>query len=391
MVFPGPATAPGAVTLLVAGEVGPIREPDPAAGDGDPHFPFGRIAPLIREADIAVAHLLETTWAGAGPEGPMDRAIAALSGAGFDVIALPGPLPDTLRRLEVTALLPLGAGADLAGAGPPQVVTRSGLRIGLVAFRDDRPSSGGFLQTAPPAGSETAARGAETLGGAVRSARAAADVVVVLVRWGPGASPVPDGRQRELARLAIEAGADLVLGVGPQAGQAVEWIRDRPVVYSLGRLVPAPGLEGGHPGVLARVRVRGREVDRLELVPVALSPGGQPELPPEPAGARHWLELEDRWARLWDGLPAAVQNRLIWAERLQEPATCPAGMYRVSEVRPDGIRLERLGYAASQFWITAPGDPAGCARVPTALLAELRERLVPGSPVAVTRRPSLSR
>nr|PZN42164.1 MAG: hypothetical protein DIU70_05545 [Bacillota bacterium] len=425
---PGVETAPGAVTLLVVGEVAPTPEPGLAGGSGDLSFPFGRVAPLIRQADIAVAHLPATAWAGAGPEGQGDRllpAVTALARAGFDLVVFPGSPPgghgsdqmDTLRRLEVAALHPLGGptgagarpartdpteaspGAEAdppgmaapAGAAPLQVVNQGGIRFGLVAFRDGLTDPGDFSPPAAPPGPGAGAQDVEVLTGAIRSARAAADVVVVLVQWGPGAGPVPDGRRRELMRLAIEAGADLVLGVGPQAGEAVEWIRGRPAVYSLGRVAPAPGPEGGHPGSLARVRVRAGEVDRVELVRVAPAPDGQLVLSPEPAEDRYWLELEDRWARLWNGLPAAVQNRLTWAERLEEPATCPVGTYRVTEVRPDGIRLERIGYAASQFWITAPVDPAGCARVPPALLADLRERLTPGSPVAVTRRPSLSR
>ncbi len=65
------------------------------------------------------------------------------------------------------------------------------------------------------------------------------DRVVVTPHWGKegefAAHPSP--RQRALARRWIEAGADAVLGHHAHAVQGREWLRGRPVFYSLGNFV----------------------------------------------------------------------------------------------------------------------------------------------------------
>jgi len=67
--------------------------------------------------------------------------------------------------------------------------------------------------------------------------RYSADLVVPFMHWGWENEPVAGPRQRRLARLMIDAGADAVVGSHPHVIQDTEIYRGRPIVYSLGNFV----------------------------------------------------------------------------------------------------------------------------------------------------------
>jgi hypothetical protein len=72
----------------------------------------------------------------------------------------------------------------------------------------------------------------------IRAARAAgADLVIPFMHWGWEREPEPTTRQRSLAHLMIDAGADVVVGAHPHITQGAEYYRGKLIVYSLGNFV----------------------------------------------------------------------------------------------------------------------------------------------------------
>ena len=71
----------------------------------------------------------------------------------------------------------------------------------------------------------------------VRAALDLADHVVVGAGWGDEYTPHPTPFQREIAAVAVEAGATFVLGTHPHWVQAVEHFEGALVTYSLGNFV----------------------------------------------------------------------------------------------------------------------------------------------------------
>lgn len=72
----------------------------------------------------------------------------------------------------------------------------------------------------------------------IRAARAAGtDLVIPFMHWGWERELAPTERQRQLARLMIDAGADLVVGGHPHVTQGAEYYRGKLIVYSLGNFV----------------------------------------------------------------------------------------------------------------------------------------------------------
>ena len=69
----------------------------------------------------------------------------------------------------------------------------------------------------------------------IKAAKAAgADIVAVAFHWGSELATEPDETQKALAHLAIDCGADLVVGHHPHVLQGIEIYKDKYIVYSLG-------------------------------------------------------------------------------------------------------------------------------------------------------------
>lgn len=414
---PGPARPPAAADL--AGAVAPGQPPVPVpeaevatvvvagdimlAGDiaarlgqpGDALYPFSAVAPLLRGADLTVASL-ESVIAAAqpGPDGrpaafrAPPQAASTLGAAGFTAVSLatepaaaagPESLRETLAHLRAAGVGAFGAGENAREAQAPLVTEVKGTRIAFVGFS----AAAGPGVAAEQAPGVLGAAVAD-LQAAVARARQEADFVIALAHWGPADQPAPDARQRQLARVLAEAGADVILGARPYVRQTVEFIGGRPVVYSLGKLahgsLPGTGAAGG---ALARLRVHQGRLLGLELLEVPLGAGGAPEPARAPAAGRTWVEMSDQAVLRWRGDPAAERNDLISLDRLPAPGTCPPGRYRVVRVVPEGVQMVHEAFAGSQYWLTVAGDPMGCAGLPAPLLQALAQELAPGSQVVV--------
>lgn len=63
--------------------------------------------------------------------------------------------------------------------------------------------------------------------------RDGADLIIVVFHWGNERETVPDSNQMTLGHLAVDYGADLVVGHHPHVLQGIEEYRGRYIVYSL--------------------------------------------------------------------------------------------------------------------------------------------------------------
>lgn len=163
----------------------------------------------------------------------------ALHRNGFDVASLANnhtldygrvAMLDTRKAVEAAGMLPVGVGLDRRDAIRVRVVKKNGLRIGFVAYTDVATPGVVRLEEQPT----TAGVNEETLAGEIRRAKSACDVLVVSFHWGREYMKQPTERQRFLAHLCIDYGADLILGHHPHVLQPAEIYRGRPILYSLG-------------------------------------------------------------------------------------------------------------------------------------------------------------
>lgn len=214
-------------------------------------YPFAAMRDTLRSADIAFGNLECVLAHGGGPipkkynfRGRPIGALA-LAEAGFDIVSVANNhtldfgregLAETLTHLRRAKVIPVGAGNTLAEAHRMQVLRRNGIRIGFLAYL------GMFPPLLPPATDEPSVAMAylPRLRADIRSARRQVDFLVVSMHAGVEHAPSPSSRQQAIARAAIEAGADAVVGHHPHVVQQLAFYRGKPIFYSLGNFVFNP-------------------------------------------------------------------------------------------------------------------------------------------------------
>jgi poly-gamma-glutamate capsule biosynthesis protein CapA/YwtB (metallophosphatase superfamily) len=220
-----------------------------------PGAPFAGVRDVLRWADLTVGNL-ECALATVGQ--PAEKTFtfcahphtaAALTEAGFDLVSLANnhsvdygaeALLETVATLSKHGVLAVGAGRDLREARRPAVfeLGTPPMRVAVLAFSNMLPTS--FYADAGRPGTNPARPAA--IANDVASARALADVVIVLFHCGTELSSSPSSVQRQLASTAVEAGADLVVGHHPHVLQGVEVRGHALIAYSLGNfLFPSRG------------------------------------------------------------------------------------------------------------------------------------------------------
>lgn len=247
-------------------------------------FLFERIAPFIREADLAFCNL-ENPISGRGKRldkefafnAPPDAA-QALSDAGFDAVSLANnhcldfgedALSDTLAHLAA-------AHVQYAGIEPqtPALLETKGLRVALLAYLAAPVYPGAFKGFATQPAMADKDRMIEDVG----RAREKADFIVVSLHWGYDFAPRRDPAQEALAHALIDAGAHVIMGHHPHVQQEAEYYRNGLVLYSMGNLVFAKYSRPiSRKTRLYRVHANKTGVVAAEYLPLEIQEGGQPK------------------------------------------------------------------------------------------------------------------
>ena len=216
------------------------------------------------------------------------RMVEALSGAGFDILSLAnnhsmdcgtGGLLETMRNLRESGLAWSGAGPSRAQAEAPLILNVKGIRIAIVSFTAIAP----VTADRPPEddGPSVAIMSRDSFLRALAYARTQADVIVASLHWGTEYASRPGAEQRETARLAARAGADLIVGHHTHSLQGMELIasgegarkRYSLAAYSLGNFAfDSPRALGRRvtESAILRCRFDRRGLISAEVIPITL-------------------------------------------------------------------------------------------------------------------------
>ena len=105
------------------------------------------------------------------------------------------------------------------------------------------------------------------------------DITIVTFHWGVEYTDKPTDRQVTLAHLAIDAGADLVIGHHPHWTQTAETYKKKLIVYSLGNFIfDQMWSTKTREGEIAKFTFLNQELTDYELLPVFIEDFGQPRL-----------------------------------------------------------------------------------------------------------------
>jgi poly-gamma-glutamate capsule biosynthesis protein CapA/YwtB (metallophosphatase superfamily) len=213
-------------------------------------YPFAAAGPLLRRAPIVLGNL----------EGPfartarrerrnhsyrVDPALArALERAGITVVTLANNhlldcgragVLETLEALRQAGVAAVGAGVDERAAHSPVIRVAGGLRVGVLGYYWNRRCAA--RATLPGSAMDPP----QALATDISALRTQVDRVIVTFHWGVPYERRPSLADQAKARLAVDCGADLVIGHHPHIVQPAEVYRGRPIFYSVGNFAFGSG------------------------------------------------------------------------------------------------------------------------------------------------------
>lgn len=172
-------------------------------------------------------------------------------------------LSDTADLLTSQGITVTGAGENLAAALQPAVVERHGVRVGFLGFcavfpvgYEARPGRPGIAAVrvrtfyanpdpnfwepgiAPQIVTQPLPEDLDRYRRAISTAKESVDVLVVLGHWGYSSRlETVQSYEEDLAREAVNAGADAVLCAHHHSLRGIEFVDGSPIYYGLGTLV----------------------------------------------------------------------------------------------------------------------------------------------------------
>jgi poly-gamma-glutamate synthesis protein (capsule biosynthesis protein) len=270
---------------------------------------FDLARPTLAHADLRIGHV-EAPHTRRGKESHGDVPapasdpdnLKALKTAGFQLASLAGNhihdrgpegIADTIATLKENGVAATGAGANLAEARKPAIVVVKGRRVALLSYNCVGPKEGWATSTragcayvriishyemenANPGGPPEAYTFAtpdtlEAMQADIEAARSAADIVIVCLHKGIVHTPAKLAMyERPVARAAIDAGADIVVGHHPHILRGVEIWRGKPIYHGLGNFVTvtkALSVEGNDSPARKAWAIKRREVFGFEPLP----------------------------------------------------------------------------------------------------------------------------
>jgi poly-gamma-glutamate synthesis protein (capsule biosynthesis protein) len=304
---PSDTPEPLITTILFTGAIVPGRCVQAAVDErGNADFLYEDVRTLISGADIAVGTLNAALSDFPPHTGCIDTFVLvgssihadAMAAAGFDVMSVATNhikncgltscgdrgFFDTMDNLDRVGILRVGAGNNIQEAMQPVVVEKNGIRFGFVSLGEIESMAFASEETPGIAPLPQDFDEAEAnLRAAIAAAREVSDVVIAMPHWGSDYSDTPNYRQLFFDQVAVDAGADLVMGNHPHVIQGMRKIEGIPVFYSLGSFVFDQdwSLETQQ-GIVVVVTFRGKELVDYEVIPVHIDGTGQVQVAASP-------------------------------------------------------------------------------------------------------------
>lgn len=216
-------------------------------GAGDLNFVFSDLG-KIKDSDILFGNL----------EGPVSdqgrdlknlysfrmtpEVVSVLQSQGFDVLSVANnhmadwtasAFVDTLTQFSDSSISLVGGGLSRSETVEPKIIEKNGIKFGYLGFSDVGPnnlkagtSTAGVLLASDPEAPAIIKRASDKC-----------DVLIVSYHFGNEYEKNSNWRQRELAHMAIDNGARVVVGHHPHVAQETENYRGGVIMYSLGNFI----------------------------------------------------------------------------------------------------------------------------------------------------------
>jgi poly-gamma-glutamate capsule biosynthesis protein CapA/YwtB (metallophosphatase superfamily) len=277
----------------------------------DFRFPYRAIKSELDAGDVRVANLeCMVTDLVQPPSDPATftficptKGMDGLTYAGFDILTLANNhsngegqavFNDMRNLLKRHGVLHCGGGDNLAQATAPAIATAKGVRVAILSYDNIMPQ--GPFATESSWG--LAPIDVNRLPSDIAAARKKADLVIPYFHWGIEYTNDPTTYQQNVARAAIDAGADMVLGNHPHWTQGIERYKGKLIIYSMGNFVfDQDWSEETMEGMLLHLYWRGGTLASVRFVPTKDVSRCQPKVmtPAEAVGVfnRMWTGTDE--------------------------------------------------------------------------------------------------
>ncbi|MFA5383508.1 MAG: CapA family protein [Eubacteriales bacterium] len=190
-------------------------------------------------------------------------------------------IEDTLRYLDDAGIKHVGAGPDRADARKPVVIECKGIKFGFLGYYNNPDFTAG-----------TNPFNERILKEDICNLKKIADYVIVNFHWGEENAGRPKPYQITLAHLAVDSGADLIVGHHPHVLQGIEKYNNGIIAYSLGNFIFGGNNRTKYDTVLLQLNIQDGKILPC-LIPVCVE-NWQPNLLNHEEGEQIINTVEDR-------------------------------------------------------------------------------------------------
>lgn len=268
------------LTIYAVGDIMPSEKASPFIKKYGHSYPYEKTKGLLKSGDVVIGNL-ETplTTADSATQGKQyvfksrPETAGALKEAGFTHLSLANNhimdygsagLHSTMKNLKSSGLRAIGAGEDITKARRPDLITIKGKKVALLAYSNTFPKDYYAGKDKPG----TAPGYTEFVKDDVARAREISDIVITTFHWGAELMDSPKDYQKVLARLAIDSGADVVLGHHPHILQGIEYYKGGVIFYSLGNFSFAAYSKNAKESIIAKITINDSGIVAVEAIPI---------------------------------------------------------------------------------------------------------------------------
>lgn len=277
----------GQVTVSFAGDIMLSRGVEKYLKEYGYDYPYEAVRSLFLKDDLTVGNLECPITDSRNAADKTKRFVfkadkengPALKRAGFDCLNLAnnhsmdylsGGLLDTFKILEQSGLSYVGASRQDFSS---YVFEKNGVKIGILAY-SAFPPEGFFYNENRPSIRYVSAMDLSGMKKDIASMRSkpGCDFTVVYFHWGVEYQPYKSRKQELIAREAIDAGADFIVGAHPHVVQGSEVYKGKYIYYSLGNFVFDRQIPPGtDEGLVLQITVGKKGLINVREIPVKIT------------------------------------------------------------------------------------------------------------------------
>lgn len=265
------------ITLIATGDVIPARSVNyKTIQYQNFKWPFEKTAEILKKGDITLINLESPLVSNCTPTNTgmtfcgSDKHVEGLIFAGVDIANFANNhmgnqgeegVKNTAQLLKANNIL-------VTGINGPVFKEVKGMRFAFLGYNDiENPSD--ILSQATE----------DKIAKEVSDTRKKADVVIVTFHWGTEYVTQPNERQKMLAHLAIDSGADLIIGNHPHWIQPIEIYKEKLITYAHGNFIfDQMWSEETKEGVIGIYKFYNNKLIDVKFLPIFIEDYGQPHL-----------------------------------------------------------------------------------------------------------------